>query len=114
MYMVQRAIEGISLNGNEFWLDDKGDIRTFTTASLADAAYRKEFALVSTETLEDYGVYVQAWCKDCHDGEHENYMDDVVRVQVLDPDTRKVIKNALLCADHRAMYREDGYIVIGD
>lgn len=50
-------------------------------------------------------------CADCRDGEHEN-MDDIIQlVYVKNPDTGKLVKRSYMCANHRQMYREDGYTV---
>lgn len=50
-------------------------------------------------------------CADCRDGEHENYDENVRLVCVRDPDTKRVVKRAYMCDNHRQMYRNDGYSV---
>lgn len=50
-------------------------------------------------------------CADCRNGEHDNYDDKVELVFVRDPDTKKIVKRANLCMEHRIMYRDDGYEV---
>ena len=51
-------------------------------------------------------------CKDCLDGEHDDYDDDITICVVTDPDTgKKAFKCAYLCSEHRTMYRDDGFIV---
>lgn len=51
-------------------------------------------------------------CADCRNGEHENYTNDVFLVYVRDPDTKKIIKRAYLCGEHRMMYLDDGYEIL--
>jgi hypothetical protein len=50
-------------------------------------------------------------CADCRDGEHDNYDDNVKLVYVKDPDNGKMVKRSYMCASHRDMYNDDGYIV---
>jgi hypothetical protein len=50
-------------------------------------------------------------CHDCHDGEHENYDNDVVLVSVINPDTMITFKRSLMCYEHRSAYCYDGYIL---
>lgn len=51
-------------------------------------------------------------CAECRDGEHANYDDDVRLAIVRDPETKKIVKRAYLCGEHRAARRSDGYEVI--
>lgn len=53
-------------------------------------------------------------CCDCRNGDHENYDNDIILVVIKDPETGKLVKRGRLCGEHRAMYRTDGYSVIGD
>jgi hypothetical protein len=48
-------------------------------------------------------------CSDCRNGEHSNYDDNVKLVIIRDPDSKKIIKRAYLCEEHRNMYNDDGY-----
>jgi len=50
-------------------------------------------------------------CKDCKNGEHDNYTEDVKLVYVRDPDTKKIIRRAYMCSWHRDIYEDDGYEV---
>lgn len=50
-------------------------------------------------------------CHDCDSGEHESYDDNVQLVIVRDPDSKRIVKRAYLCQEHRAMYQGDGYDV---
>ena len=50
-------------------------------------------------------------CKECRDGEHENYDDDVRLVMVRDPNTRGKVMRAFLCGEHRDAREDDGYLV---
>ena len=50
-------------------------------------------------------------CKDCKDGEHDNYTDDVELAVIRDPETLKVISRKNLCSEHWEMYLDDGYLV---
>ena len=52
-------------------------------------------------------------CADCRDGDHDNYDDNVALVFVRDPETKKMIKRANLCGEHRQMYADDGYEIGG-
>lgn len=51
-------------------------------------------------------------CADCRNGEHDNYDDDVKLVVIRDPDTKKLVKRAYECGEHREMYATDGYELI--
>ncbi len=50
-------------------------------------------------------------CNDCKDGEHENYDNNLELVIVRDPETKRWVKRAWLCKEHRDMYGADGYEV---
>lgn len=52
-------------------------------------------------------------CNDCRDGEHENYDDRVKLVVVYDAQVGRMVKRANLCEEHREMYHNDGYRIIG-
>ena len=51
-------------------------------------------------------------CADCRDGEHENYDEKIELVVVRDPETKRFIKRAWLCKEHRDMYSNDGYEIL--
>ena len=51
-------------------------------------------------------------CAECRDGEHDNITEDVQLVTVRDPETKKLVKRAYLCSDHRECHLDDGYEVI--
>ena len=51
-------------------------------------------------------------CRECQDGEHDNYTDEVIFVKVKDPDTGKTVKARNMCSDHIEMYCQDGYDVV--
>ena len=65
------------------------------------------------------------WCKDCRDGEHENYSPAVDFVIVREPDSRydrlhpsrhgfrpyRPSVYLWMCTDHQEMYLSDGYLV---
>ena len=48
-------------------------------------------------------------CAECRDGEHENYDDDVRLCVLRDPETRKIVKRAYLCSEHRVANDDDGF-----
>jgi len=50
-------------------------------------------------------------CADCRNGDHPDYDDDVRLVYMRDPETKKIVKRAYLCKEHRDMYLDDGYEV---
>jgi hypothetical protein len=50
-------------------------------------------------------------CASCRDGEHDNYDEDIHLVYIRDPSTKKIIKRAYLCGEHREAYLNDGYEV---
>ena len=50
-------------------------------------------------------------CRDCANGGHNNYDEDVKLVYVRDPDTKRMIRRCYMCSDHRLMYEQDGYDV---
>jgi hypothetical protein len=51
-------------------------------------------------------------CADCRNGEHENYDDNIVLTIVRDPDTKKIIRRAYMCSQHRILWNDDGYEVL--
>lgn len=51
-------------------------------------------------------------CKDCQNGEHDNYDENIKLVYVRDPDTKKIIRRCYMCETHQEMYCQDGYEVI--
>lgn len=51
-------------------------------------------------------------CADCRDGEHENYDENIELVALRNPETKKFVKRAWLCKEHRKMYDEDGYEIL--
>ena len=50
-------------------------------------------------------------CKDCMDGEHDDYDNDIKYVDIVDPKSNLKLKRALLCSEHRQMYENDGYVL---
>jgi len=50
-------------------------------------------------------------CKDCQNGEHDNYEEDIKLVYVRDLETKKIIRHCYMCREHRTMYADDGYEV---
>ncbi len=50
-------------------------------------------------------------CCECHDGEHENYDNDVRLVTVRNPDTNLLIRRGYHCKEHRKAAENDGYTV---
>ena len=69
-YAISRSINGISLNGQEFVLTEKGDIMTFDSKALAisfaaKAATGKDDGNID---LEEFGINI---CKVDDDGNYE-------------------------------------------
>lgn len=50
-------------------------------------------------------------CKACRDGEHDNYDDDVIKVDVRDPDSGHLMMRGYLCNEHRTAYTDDCFVV---
>uniref|UniRef100_A0A6H2A427 Uncharacterized protein n=1 Tax=viral metagenome TaxID=1070528 RepID=A0A6H2A427_9ZZZZ len=50
-------------------------------------------------------------CAECRNGEHEDYDNDIQLIYARDPETKKIIKRANLCGDHRQALKDDGYEV---
>lgn len=53
MYVIYRAINGISLNGNEFLRDDNGNTRMFSTQQEAFDFLLSACPTYTAETLQD-------------------------------------------------------------
>jgi len=50
-------------------------------------------------------------CKDCKNGEHDNYDEDIKLVYIRDLETKKIIRRCYMCYEHRTMYIDDVYEV---
>ena len=62
-YVVSRPIEGITLNGNEYLLDDVGKVRTFDLVQeLLDLEQVDERSLRMTLVMRPDGASVRPWC----------------------------------------------------
>ncbi len=55
MITVYSHINGISLNGRQYLLDDFGELRRFRD----EQEVRELFLLKEEESLEDYGIYTE-------------------------------------------------------
>ncbi len=56
-----------------------------------------------------------AWCKDCREGEHGNYSDEVYLVSVYEPlynGKKRLIRTQNMCIEHIRAHENDGYIII--
>lgn len=58
MYGIYRYINGISLNGGEWVLDDESDIRTFTHKDEAIAFLNSRGVLGDEEKIEEQGLFI--------------------------------------------------------
>ena len=55
--------------------------------------------------------YTPGRCIECREGEHEDYTEKVHKVKIIDPDTGKCERRAIMCEDHIEMYAMDGYTI---
>lgn len=50
-------------------------------------------------------------CKECRDGEHEDYDFEIKLCTVRDPDGLNPTRRMKLCSEHRSVFEMDGYEV---